>query len=413
MKKSLIRKYARLIARVGVNVQKGQSVIINIAAEQEDFAAILAEECYRAGAGKVHVEFLSDKLSRLAYRHQKLSTMKKVSRWMEEKAQEEVDERAAKIHIMSEAPDALKGINADKFLKVSRARRAAMKKYRDALEGLQQWCIAAVPSKAWAKAVFPNEKPHKGVEKLWEAILATVYVSEEQDPEEVWKSRQALYEEKCKWLNSLDLRELEYKSANGTDFKLGLIPGAKFVGGGETARTGIYFVPNLPTEEIFTSPMRGVAEGTVVATKPLSYNGSLIENFSITFENGKAVSWKAEKGEDMLKTLINIDDNASFLGEAAIVPVSSPVGQTGILFLNTLFDENASCHLALGRGFNEVIEGSEKMTREEIIKAGVNDSLSHVDFMIGDETLCITGVTGEGKRVPILINGQWAEEAKI
>ena len=408
MKKSLIRKYARLIARVGVNVQKGQSVVIDIAADCADFAAVLAEECYRAGAGKVRVEFYSDKLTKLNYRYQSLTNMKKVSKWIEERAQEEVDENAAKIFIDSDDPDALKGVNAEKLLKVSRARRAVMKKYRDAVEGVRQWCIAAAPSKEWAKAVFPDEKPAAGVERLWQAILSTVYVTEDNDPEAVWEARKENYARKCNWLNSLDLRSLEYKSAKGTDLKIGLIPGAIFTGGGETSRKGVYFVPNLPTEEIFTSPMRGVVDGTVYATKPLSYNGSLIEDFSITFKDGKAVSWKAKKGEDMLKTIITIDEGASMLGEVAIVPVSSAVGATGILFLNTLFDENASCHLALGHGFQEVIKGCENMSKEEIEKAGVNDSLSHVDFMIGDETLCITGITGDGKRVPILINGEWA-----
>ncbi|MCR5056762.1 MAG: aminopeptidase [Clostridia bacterium] len=408
MKKTLIRKYARLIARVGVNVQKGQSVVIDIAAECEDFAVILAEECYRAGAGKVRVEFLSNKLTKLDFRHQSLTTMKKVSKWIEAKAQEMVDENAARILIESDAPDALKGINAEKLLKVSRARKAVMKKYRDAVEGIQQWCIAAIPSKAWAKAVFPDEKPAAGVEKLWQAILSTVYVTEDNDPEAVWNARKAVYAEKCDWLNSLDLRSLEYKTAKGTDLKVGLIKGAKFIGGGDTSRYGVFYVPNLPTEEIFSSPMRGVVEGRVYATKPLSYNGSLIENFNITFKDGKAVSWEAEKGADLLKTIITLDEGSAMLGEVAIVPNSSPVSKTGILFLNTLFDENASCHLALGVGFNEVIDGWENLSQEEIRKAGVNDSLGHVDFMIGDSTLCITGVTGDGKRVPIIVNGEWA-----
>ena len=408
MKKSVIRKYARLIARVGVNVSKGQSVVIDIAAGCEDFAAVLAEECYRAGAGKVRVEFASNKLTKLAFRHQSVTTMKKVSKWIEERAQEEVDENAAKILIESDAPDALKGINAEKLLTVSRARRSVMKKYRDAVEGVRQWCIAAVPSKEWAKAVFPDEKPPAGVEKLWKAILETVYVTEDNDPEAVWNERKKAFAERCRWLNSLDLRELEYKSAGGTDLKIGLIPGALFTGGGDTSRKGVYFVPNLPTEEIFSSPMRGKAEGIVYATKPLSYNGSLIEDFSITFKEGKAVSWKARRGEDLLKTVITIDEGAAMLGEVALVPASSPVGKTGILFLNTLFDENASCHLALGHGFPEVIKGWENMSKEDIEKSGVNDSLSHVDFMIGDETLNVTGITGDGRRVPILVNGEWA-----
>ena len=207
-------------------------------------------------------------------------------------------------------------------------------------------------------------------------------------------------------MNGLGLKELEIKTAKGTDLKIGLIPGMRFEGGGSTTLSGVYFVPNLPTEEIFTSPMRGVVEGTAVATMPLSYNGVMIEDFSVTFRGGKAVEWHAAKGEEMLTQIIKTDDGAAMLGEVAFVPVGSSVGKTGLLFLKTLFDENSSCHLALGTGFPDLMPGFENMTLEQIREAGVNDSLTHVDFMIGDETYCATGSMSDGRRVKLLENGK-------
>lgn len=408
MKKRLIKKYARTIARIGLNIQRGQGVLINAEPECEDFAVLVAEECYRAGAGKVVVDFLSNKLTRLDYKYQKLSTLQRVSVWQEEKAKEEANQNPAKLLISSSDPMALKGIDVEKAQKVTRARRAVFKKYRDELDGKQQWCIAACPSKAWAKTVFPGVSTAAAVEKLWEAILASVYVDEENDPEEIWEERREDFERRCRRLNSLDLRELHYTSAKGTDLTVGLIKGAVFEGGGATSLIGIDFVPNLPTEEIFTTPMRGVCEGVVYSTKPLSYSGNIIDNFSITFKDGKAVSWQAEQGEDLLGSIITLDEGSSMLGEVAIVPETSPLGQTGILFLNTLFDENASCHLALGRGISSSILDYEDKTMEELCEMGINDSLTHVDFMIGDETLCITGTTGSGKKVKLLENGLWA-----
>ena len=407
MKKSLIRKYAKTVAVVGANVQKGQSVIVCVEPENEDFGVMLAEECYKAGASCVAVEFYSNKVSRVDVRYRTLKSLKTVTKWAEAKAQQEVDDNAARILVESDDPNALKGVNVEKMRKAHNARRAVMKKYSDALEGRRQWCICAVPSKKWAKTVFPGDRPAAAVEELWKAILETVYVTEDNDPVEVWKKRREAFDRRCGVLNGLDLRSLEITTAKGTDLKIGLIPGVRFEGGGSLTIPGVYFVPNLPTEEIFTTPMRGVVEGTAVATMPLSYNGIMIEDFSVTFRGGKAVEWKAAKGEEMLKSIITTDEGASMLGEVAFVPVDSSVGKTGIFFLKTLFDENASCHLALGTGFPDLMPGFENMTLEEIRAAGVNDSLTHVDFMIGDETYCATGVTADGKRVKLLENGKW------
>lgn len=408
MKKSLLRKYARAIVRVGANVQKGQSVRIDGEVNNEAFIALVVEEAYKAGAKKVHVNWSSDSVTKLHYRHQSLKTLSTVPAWQEAKLQQEVDECACRILILSEDPDGLKGVNVVKMQKAGQAVRKVTKKYRDALEGKQQWVIAASPSKEWAKKVFPDLRAGAAVEKLWEAILATVYVSDDSDPVEEWNRHNESFLAKCKKLNDYRFTRMEYKSANGTDLKVELIPEAIWMGGGETTLGGIYFNPNMPTEEIFTTPMKGKAEGTVVSTKPLAYQGQIIDNFSITFKDGKAVSWKAEKGEELLGKMLTLDEGASMLGELALVPVDSPISQSGILYFNTLFDENASCHLAVGMGFPNVIEGYENMSLEEIRALGVNDSISHTDFMIGSEDMSIKGYTKDGTCVDVFVNGTWA-----
>ncbi len=408
MKKTLLRKYAKAIVVVGANVQKGQSVRIDAEVGNEAFVTMVVDEAYKAGASKVRVNWSSDAITKLHYRHQSLKNLSTVSAWQEARLQEEVDECICRIVILSEDPDGLKGVNIKKMQKASQAVRKITKKYRDMLDGKQQWVIAAAPSPAWARKVFPGMRTSTAVEKLWEAILATVYVSEESDPVEEWNRHNESFLEKCKKLNSYAFERVEYKSSNGTDFKVWLIPGAQWMGGGETSLHGIYFNPNMPTEEIFTSPMKGKAEGTVVSTKPLAYQGQIIDNFSITFKDGKAVSWKAEKGEELLGNMLTLDEGASMLGELALVPVNSPISQSNILYFNTLFDENASCHLAIGAGFPNVIEGYENMSLDEIHELGINDSITHTDFMIGAEDMSIKGYTADGKCVEIFKNGNWA-----
>ena len=283
-----------------------------------------------------------------------------------------------------------------------------IKPYHDALENTEQWCIAAVAGKDWAVKVFPDLSPDKAVEKLWEAILDTSRV--DGDPVAAWKKHNENLAKRCKFLNDCKFARLEYKSANGTNFTVGLNAVGKLCGGGETTigKNRVYFNPNIPTEEIFISPKAGEAEGIVYATKPLSYQGELIEDFSLRFENGKVVEVKAKKNVDLLEKMISMDEGAKMLGECALIPYDSPINNLGILFYNTLFDENASCHLALGHGFTNCVKGYENMTKEELTKRGVNDSLIHVDFMIGSRDLEITGITSRGARVPILTYGNWA-----
>ncbi len=407
MKKTELRKYARLIARKGVNVQKGQSVIVCAELEQPEFVAMVVEECYRAGAAQVRVEWTYVPLTRLDVRFCKPAVLEKVEDWQIEKIKHRVQVLPAMIYLISDDPDALSGINMEKYVKASQKKRMIIKPYRDEMENKYTWCIAAVPGKGWAKKLFPGERASVAMEKLWQAILSCSRAI--GDPEENWEKHNEDLHSRCDYLNSLALETLEYKSANGTDFRVGLIPNAQFLGGSEKVLgKDVIYNPNIPSEEIFVSPMRGRAEGIVYSTKPLVFEGTPIENFSIRFENGKAVEVHAEKNEELLKKMIAMDEGAAYLGECALVPYASPIRESGILFYNTLFDENAACHLALGMGFSNCIKDYEKYSLKECQAMGINDSVIHEDFMIGSQDLDITGITKDGKRVPIFRNGNWA-----
>ena len=293
--------------------------------------------------------------------------------------------------------------------KVAKSRKMTypiLKPYADKLEGQQQWCIAAVPGAAWAKKVFPGVRTSVAIEKLWQAILSASRV--EVDPIKAWEQHNQDLRDRCNYLNSLKITELRYKAGNGTDLTVGMIPEARFCGGAEVSRQNIVFNPNIPTEECFISPMRGKAEGIVYSTKPLSYQGQLIDNFSIRFHEGKAVEVKAEVGEELLKTMIGMDEGAAYLGECALVPQESPICKSGLLFYNTLFDENAACHLALGMGFADTIEDHHNKTLEECRQLGINDSMIHEDFMIGCDSMDIDALCADGRIVPIFQKGNWA-----
>ena len=408
MKQTVLRNYAKLIARMGVNIQKGQDVIIYCRLDQPRFVELLADECYKAGARKVTVEFHHDPLYKLAVRHQTISTLAEVEEWEKARLQHYVDTLPCTISLASADPDGLKGINQSKSAKADQKSWPIVKPYYDAMENKQQWCIAAVPGAAWAKKVFPGLTKGRAIEKLWEAILFTSRVTE--DPIAAWEAHNKDLHDRCTYLNSLGIAELHYKGDNGTDLTVGMIPEGSFLGGQETTIGGLSFDANIPSEECYTSPMRGKAEGIVYATRPLSYNGELIENFWVRFENGKAVEVKAEKNQALLEQMISMDEGAAYLGECALVPVNSPIYESGLLFYETLFDENAACHLALGMGFTNTIRGFENKTLEECRAMGINDSMEHNDFMIGYEGLDIDAVTHDGRTVPIFRRGKWAFE---
>ncbi len=407
MNKTRLKKYANLIARAGVNVQKGQDVIIYAELDQPEFVKTVVEECYKAGAKKVSVEWAYQPLTKLNVRYCNEKTLGSLEDWQINKWEHHAEVLPCKIYLISEDPDGLNGINQEKYAKAMATRSKTIKPIRDRMENKYQWCIAAVPGKEWAKKIFPNERASVAVEKLWEAILTASRVDE--NPIAAWSEHNANLKKRYEYLNSLNIKELKYNASNGTDLRVGLIDGGLFLGGGEeTLGGGVYYNPNIPSEEIFTSPMRGDADGIVYSSKPLSYGGQLIENFWVKFENGKAVDVGAEKNEALLRELIGMDEGAAYLGECALVPYSSPIRESGILFYNTLFDENAACHLALGRGFTNLYRDYDKYTEEELHEFGINDSIVHEDFMIGTDDMDITAVCKDGKEVPIFKSGEWA-----
>ena len=406
MKKTVLKKYAELIVRCGANVQKGQEVIVVAGLDQPEFVQMVVEEAYKAKAKKVTVDWRYQPLSKVHVRYQSQKTLGTVEEWEKARMEHYCEANPARIMLISDDPDGLKGMNITKLNKARQMTFPIMRPYLDQMEGNHQWTIAAVPGAAWAKKIFPGLRTSVAMEKLWEAILYTSRVNE--DPIAAWGEHNRNMESRCEYLNNLGLRKVRMYADNGTDITIGLINEGIFCGGGETTRQGIFFNPNIPTEECFTSPMKGQADGIVYSTKPLSYQGQIIDNFSIRFENGKAVEWHAEQGVESLTQMLTMDETAGYLGEVALVPQESPICQSGLLFYNTLFDENAACHLAVGRGFPDCIRDHHNKTLEECRELGINDSMIHVDFMIGCDTMSIDGERENGEIVPIFRNGNWA-----
>ena len=407
MNKTRLKKYAKLIARCGVNVKRGQEVIITANLDQPEFIGYVVEECYRAGAKKVAVDWAYQPLTKLDVKYCSDEVLGSLDKWQIEKWEHQAEVLPCKIYLLSEDPDGLCGVDQKKYAKMTASRSKIIKPIRRRMENKYQWCIAAVPSAAWARKVFPSERTSVAVEKLWEAILKTSRVDD--DPMAAWDRHNADLQKRCDYLNSLGIKELKYKASNGTDLRVGLLPEALFMGGGEyTMGTKVYFNPNIPSEEVFTSPRSGDADGIVYSSKPLSYGGQLIDNFWLRFEEGKVVDFGAEKNGELLSELIKMDEGAAKLGECALVPYTSPIRETELLFYNTLFDENAACHLALGLGFTNVLRDYDKYTEQEAHEMGINDSIIHEDFMIGTRDMSIIGVLSDGREVDIFKDGEWA-----
>ncbi|MFA6624726.1 MAG: aminopeptidase [Bacilli bacterium] len=407
MDEKIIDSYADLIVKVGANVQKGQYVVIRTSPCVEEFASLVAKKCYERGAKRVFVHWISSYLNKVDYEEATTEELSSIPAFEEECHKFMADNCPILIWLDADDPDGLKGVDSKKVAAIRAAKNKVLGKYRDARDNKSQWCIAGVPSKEWATKVFPSLSEEDAIEALWKAILTTARALDGNGIKN-WEDHEKDLKKRCSYLNSLNLRKLHYESKTGTDFTVGLIPGVIFLGGGEKDLSNRFFQPNIPSEESFTSPMKGEAEGIVVASKPLAYNGQLIEDFTVRFHEGKAVEVTAKKGLEALQGILTLDEGSAYLGECALVPFDSPINNTGILFLNTLYDENAACHLALGTGFPSLYPNFEKYTPEEIQKFGINKSHSHVDFMIGDRYLNITGTTIDGKEIPIFRNGNWS-----
>ena len=407
MRKSQLKKYAKLLARVGLNIKKGQTVFIGASLEQPEFVTMVVEECYKAGASEVYVEWNHQPIEKLDAQYRTLESLSQMKPWTKAKWQFKAEHYSCRLFIEADDPDGMNGVDQKKMSEVRRNLFPQVKPFRLALENKHQWCIAAVPGKAWAKKVFPTLSQAQAMESMWKLILKTSR-ADGKNPVTAWREHNADLSARCAYLNSLGLKYLEYKSANGTNLTVELNEDGIFAGGSEKTLKGRVFNPNIPTEEVFTSPKAGSVEGIVYSTKPLSYMGQLIDDFSLRFEKGKVVEVKAKQGEALLKEMVSMDEGAGKLGECALIPFESPINQSGVLFYNTLFDENACCHFAVGFGFNECLRGYEKLTDAECKAKGINESMIHVDFMIGSKDMSIVGITKSGERIQIFKDGTWA-----
>ncbi len=412
MKKTVLKQYAKLLVKCGIAVKKGDVVIINAGLDQPEFVKLVVEECYRAKAARVMVEWSYMPLTKLNVNNMSTKLLGTVEAFEEEKLKYRLEKNPAMLYLASDDPDGLKGINQKKMAESMIAKQKVIKPYRDQMDNKYKWCIAAVPGAGWAKKVFPGERTSAAMEKLWNAILFTSRVIDKDgnllDAVAEWDKHNESFNNRCRILNEQGLTELRYRSANGTDLKVGLMPEGSFLGGGEHTLGGEYFNPNIPTEEVFTTPKAGACEGIVYSSMPLSWRGEIIDNFSMRFEGGKVVEVHAEQNEELLKTMVGMDEGASMLGECAFVPYNSPIRESGIMFYETLFDENAACHFAVGRGYSNTVVNYQNYTNEELKQMGVNDSALHVDFMVGTADMSIVGIKRDGSEFKIFENGLWA-----
>jgi aminopeptidase len=405
--KENLEKYAELAVKVGINIQKGQTLVINAPLPAADFVRAAAKKAYEAGAKNVHVEWADEEVTKIKYLNAPDEAFTEYPMWRAKGLEEMAKAGAGFLSISASNPDLLKGVDPERISTANKTASKALDGYRSyVMADKAPWCVISVPTKEWAKKVFPEGSEDESVEKLWDSIFQATRVDRE-DPVAAWTKHTENLNKKLEYLNNKRFKKLHYKSAV-TDLTLELPEKHVWAGGGSTTESGTYFVANMPTEEVFTMPKKDGVNGVVRSTKPLNYSGNLIDNFTLKFENGKIVEFSAEQGYETLKKLIETDEGSHYLGEVALVPHDSPISNTNITFYNTLFDENASCHFALGKAYPTNLEGGASMSEEELAENGANTSLTHVDFMIGSPDLSIDGETSDGKLEPIFKNGNWA-----
>lgn len=402
-----LTRYAELIVKVGANVQQGQEVYVLGQIETAPLIRLIAAEAYKAGASNVTVDWNDDTLARLKYDHAAPEVFREFPAWETQKRNRLVEKGACFISLVSSGPDVLKGVDPQRIGDYQKAAGEGLAEFRRAIQSDKiAWTVAAAASQDWALKVFPGDQPEVAVHKLWLAIFDAVRLHED-DPVAAWREHDRSLHAKVDWLNSLHLAKLHYR-ATGTDLTVELPQSHLWVGASSETPDGVSFMANMPTEEVFTAPHRNGVNGYVSSTKPLSFAGNIIDRFKLTFEQGRIVKAEAEEGAEILQRLVDTDEGSHYLGEAALVPFRSPISQSNILFYNTLFDENASNHFAIGSGYAFNVAGGKSMSREELAAQGVNDSVMHVDFMIGSAEMDIDGYTADGTIVPIFRQGNWA-----
>ncbi|TNC66827.1 aminopeptidase [Rubellimicrobium roseum] len=404
---ALIDRYAELAVRSGLNLQPGQQLVLTAPLEAAPLVARVAEHAYRAGASLVTPLYNDDAVTLARFRHAPDEAFDVAAGWLYDGTAAAFRGNAARMAIAGDDPALLSGQNPDK---VARANRARSRAYKPAMELITSfainWSIVAYPTRAWARSVFPDLPEDEAVERLWGAILACTR-ADQPDPVAAWKAHAAELDRRATWLNERRFHSLRYRGP-GTDLTLGLADDHEWLSAGGKAQNGVYCLANIPTEEVFTMPHRDRAEGTVRSTKPLSYQGTLIDGIRVRFEGGRIVEARADRGEETLQSLLSTDEGAARLGEVALVPQSSPISQSGLLFNNTLYDENAASHIAVGQAYPSTIRGGATRPAEELAERGMNRSLVHVDWMIGSGEIDVDGVHADGRHEPVMRAGEWA-----
>lgn len=403
-----LREYAKLLIEVGLNVQKGQTLVISCPVDCAFFARLCASAAYDAGCREVVMRWTDDYLSRERFLRADDSVFDSLPLGQKEFLNGYADEGAAFLNISACDPEALLGVDPDRLTRASRSETAIQPYVNAVMSNGCPWCVASVPIPSWAKKVFPDLPEQEAMDRLWDAIFTSVRISGKGDAVARWREHVALLKSRVEKLNALHFASLHYTNSLGTDLTIRLPETHLWSGGSSTCRAGYPFVANMPTEEVFTAPLREGIDGVVYSAMPLVHNGNIIENFHFVIKDGRIVDVHAEKGEDILRAAIAEDEGASYFGEVALVPYDSPISNQKILFYNTLFDENAACHLAFGEAYPECVEGGEAMSTEERKAAGLNDSNTHVDFMIGTNDLSIIGTTKDGREVPVFVSGNFA-----
>lgn len=408
MNNDLLEKYAHLIVRTGINLQNNQTLVISAPIECAPFTRLVAQKAYQEGARDVVIQWRDELFSKIRYLQAPEEVFEEFPEWQREFYLSYVHQGAAFLSIAASDPELMKDVNPERITKAQKVSSTALKDYRDRLmSNKNTWCVVSMPTASWAKKVFPQLSEQESIEKLWDVILKTARVDTE-NPVLSWEEHKANLKTRMDFLNSLALTSLHYSNSLGTDLTIELPENHIWLGGSEYTPEGIEFIANMPTEEVFTLPKKTGINGKVVSSMPLNYNGNLIDKFSMTFKDGKITDFSAEKGYETLKTIFETDEGSHFLGEVALVPYDSPISNSKILFYNTLFDENASCHLAIGKAYPVCMKNSEQLSHEDFSKLGINESLVHVDFMIGTSDLEILGMTSAGQEIPIFRNGNFA-----
>lgn len=406
-KKELLESYARL-AVFGANPKKGQLLVVRAPAEAYEFVRSVVKQAYKMGAGKVEVKWSDDVLTRLDYENVATDVLKEVPAWSIERTKWEIEKGACMLLIESDDPELLKGIDQDKIKEVRMARMKASAPFQYyTMNNIGQWSIIAYPNEKWAQKVFPDLEPKEAYEKLWDAILYTSRVFEGQDVIKTWQEHNEEIHHHADLLNDFNFKSLHFKNKYGTDLVVGLVKDHVWCGGDESTPDGQIFNANIPTEEVFTMPDCNNINGTVVSTKPLSYNGQLIKKFTLEFKDGKVIRAQSDDNQAVLDQILATDEGCKSLGEVALISYESPISKLDVLFYDTLFDENASCHLALGACYPTTLKGGENLSEDELYARGGNKSLNHVDFMFGSEDLSVVGLTQDGKEIAVFKDGNF------